>query len=735
MRRILLLVLLALVIMPVGALAQTVAQLSGNVMDESGGALPGVEVTVTQTATGMTRFVITETNGSYVFTTLPVGPYKLTAKLDRLQDLRADRHRPRRRRHAVGQRHDEGRRHRRDGAGAGRRDPGRDPQREPGRARPAGADRQPAAQRPQRAPAHPAVRLGGRGPRVDGQPAVSELGRDLGRGRHRATARCIWWTAATTTTRRTTPATRCRSPTRCRSSRRKAACATPGTACPPARRSTRSPSPARTTSTAAHSSSCATTASTRSGTSSARRTAASGRTTACSGTSSAAPSAGPSSRTSSSSSAGPRSPRPSIAPTSSDQFVPTVEVRNGDFRRIMSAACRGGTARTLGAPFVNNQIDPALYNPIALKMMSMLPLPDPALDPDGCGRYVLQIPNDSDEQQYIGRADYQATSNKRVFGRVVLHELRPRAEFRQGRPNLLHLSGNGLGIARQHEHHRERPRLGRRSRPCSRRRASRFSTPPRERIQGDGAPTWTTLGVKTFQYTTGNGQDFLAGGTAGWSASGFTGAFYVLHAVDRAGLRLDQGIAQRLVRRRSGRARTPTATGRSSPTATWASAGSSPAATTNTNGGLNMADFVLGLPATFNQAGSQINNQSINAFGLYAGDVWRAEPQHYPELRDPVGAVPRGEGRSTGSSTAFSRENFDKGIRSVVYPNAPVGLVFTGDPGFPDNGSNNTNQPRAVRAARRPRVGSEGRQRADDSRGHRALLRFAETLGLRATTC
>ena len=48
-----------------------------------------------------------------------------------------------------------------------------------------------------------------------------------------------------------------------------------------------------------------------------------------------------------------------------------------------------------------------------------------------------------------------------------------------------------------------------------------------ERIQGEGAPTWTSLGVNTFQYTTGGGQDFLAGGTAGWSGSGFTGRFYV----------------------------------------------------------------------------------------------------------------------------------------------------------------------------------------------------------------
>src|SRR5437763_7971895 len=65
------------------AFAQTVAvaQLSGTVLDESGGALPGVEVTATQTDTGMTRFVISGEKGDYVFTNLPVGPYKLAAKL------------------------------------------------------------------------------------------------------------------------------------------------------------------------------------------------------------------------------------------------------------------------------------------------------------------------------------------------------------------------------------------------------------------------------------------------------------------------------------------------------------------------------------------------------------------------------------------------------------------------------------------------------------------------------
>src|SRR5258707_7057114 len=83
LRRRLIVFVLAVLLAQAAGLAQSVAvaQLSGTVLDESGGALPGVEVVITQTDTGMTRFVITAEKGDYVFTNLPVGPYKLTTKL------------------------------------------------------------------------------------------------------------------------------------------------------------------------------------------------------------------------------------------------------------------------------------------------------------------------------------------------------------------------------------------------------------------------------------------------------------------------------------------------------------------------------------------------------------------------------------------------------------------------------------------------------------------------------
>src|SRR5205085_5138866 len=61
--------------------AQSTAQISGVVMDVSGAVLPGVEVTASQTDTGLTRTVVTNETGSYTMPNLPVGPYRLEGAL------------------------------------------------------------------------------------------------------------------------------------------------------------------------------------------------------------------------------------------------------------------------------------------------------------------------------------------------------------------------------------------------------------------------------------------------------------------------------------------------------------------------------------------------------------------------------------------------------------------------------------------------------------------------------
>src|SRR5712692_188371 len=61
--------------------AQNTAQISGTVKDQTGAVLPGVEVTMTQTNTGLKRNAVTDETGSYVISSLPVGPYRLDAAL------------------------------------------------------------------------------------------------------------------------------------------------------------------------------------------------------------------------------------------------------------------------------------------------------------------------------------------------------------------------------------------------------------------------------------------------------------------------------------------------------------------------------------------------------------------------------------------------------------------------------------------------------------------------------
>jgi hypothetical protein len=60
--------------------AQSVSQISGTVKDATGLGIPGAQVTVTQTDTGVTRTAESDTNGVYALPSLPIGPYRMEVK-------------------------------------------------------------------------------------------------------------------------------------------------------------------------------------------------------------------------------------------------------------------------------------------------------------------------------------------------------------------------------------------------------------------------------------------------------------------------------------------------------------------------------------------------------------------------------------------------------------------------------------------------------------------------------
>ena len=60
---------------------QTEARIAGTISDQNGGALPGVTVTVTSSATGAARTAVTDEQGRYTITNLPPGTYTVAAEL------------------------------------------------------------------------------------------------------------------------------------------------------------------------------------------------------------------------------------------------------------------------------------------------------------------------------------------------------------------------------------------------------------------------------------------------------------------------------------------------------------------------------------------------------------------------------------------------------------------------------------------------------------------------------
>jgi hypothetical protein len=379
---------------------------------------------------------------------------------------------------------------------------------------------------------------------------------------------------------------------------------------------------------------------------------------------------------------GPQFTNERIRPTTTDTFLPTARMLAGDFSEVMSAQCRGGQNRTLGAPFVNNRVDPALFSPIARRIVALLPATT-----DPCGRARFAVPNNSDEVQVVGRLDYQMTQNQRLFGRYYLANYDRKPGYDGA--NLLLATGNGLGLdnrvqtlALGHDQVYTTNLVG----------ATRFSW-QRSRIlrtQGETLPTWAQLGVNVHQYTQQPGQHFYnLNVTNGWGGPAFPGIFtsttpqlaqdfdwirdahslsfgamWVRPFLDADGPFQANGNFQFNGQRAGG-------------------------ATVQDRNGI--ADFLLGLPSQFSQGGSQIVAEKMHYVGAYVQDVWRVNGNLTVNggLRwEPY----LGAKDQNGFTSAFLLDRFIANQKSRVFPNAPAGLVFAGDEGFPDNGANTFNR-------------------------------------------
>ena len=104
------------------------------------------------------------------------------------------------------------------------------------------------------------------------------------------------------------------------------------------------------------------------------------------------------------------------APTgSTTSFVPTAAMLTGDFSTWASTACRA-TPLNLPTPFINNRIDQSLLSPAALKIAKLLPQAD-----DVCGSTRWGLPTKQNEHQLVGKVDYQRSDKHSMFWRYMAY--------------------------------------------------------------------------------------------------------------------------------------------------------------------------------------------------------------------------------------------------------------------------------------------------------------------------
>src|SRR6058998_99016 len=128
-------------------------------------------------------------------------------------------------------------------------------------------------------------------------------------------------------------------------------------------------------------------------------------------------------------------------PADTRSFIPTPAMMAGDWTAFASAACNTGRPVPLRPPFSNNRIDPGLYNQAALNILSWI-LPK-APTPDDCGQVTYGLMDVRNEGQLIGRMDFQWTANHSIFGRVVRNTLDNPPGFKFTPNNLLTANGTG----------------------------------------------------------------------------------------------------------------------------------------------------------------------------------------------------------------------------------------------------------------------------------------------------
>lgn len=351
-------------------------------------------------------------------------------------------------------------------------------------------------------------------------------------------------------------------------------------------------------------------------------------------------------------------------PVETIRFVPTAAMMAGDFTTITSPACNAGRQINLRAPFVSNRIDPALFSRAAVNVTAKLPQAQ-----NECGRVTYGIPQKLNQSQAVGKLDYQLSANHFLFGRYVAttHDIPPAHRLSD---NILTTTNAGFDNLAQSYALGDTLLLGPNTLNAARVTVNRtaiarvhapfFNAPSMGINIHSSLPDFMVLGVTGGFTVGGNTQSLATFVTNSYQVSDDVnlvrgnhqfafGGNVALWTVDQYAVNQDTGNLQF-----NGQAT-----------------------------GLGLADFLVGRVSNFNQ-GSPTDWATRQWYlGIYAQDTWRLSSRltmNYGLRWEPFFPLHL----TNGAVYGFDLERFRQGTKSTVIPNAPAGLYYPGDPGFPE---------------------------------------------------
>jgi Carboxypeptidase regulatory-like domain/TonB dependent receptor-like, beta-barrel len=347
-------------------------------------------------------------------------------------------------------------------------------------------------------------------------------------------------------------------------------------------------------------------------------------------------------------------------PINSIVTIPTPAMMQGNFTDFASAACNGGVAKTLRGGFVNNMLPASLFSTPAVNLLKLYPTTS-----DPCGKYSFGALNNVDEHQGIARVDYQLSDKQSLFFRYyVTHLLEPVASA----------DGNILLSAATGTEAQDQSLVFGDTYLISSNTVSSFRMTGIRTMVSKVTPNAITandIGVQNLYSLPGTHQTSIsfAGGLPGIGTVIFNGSFPTVGYQFNEDLSMIHGSHQfgfgaNYIRTMMNDYSTRFANGYFLFTG----------ATT----GVPYGDLLAGKVGTFQQGSTSVFQPRANYVGLYAQDSWKVTPRlavNYGIRWEPTLPTPTEGGRLS----VFQQDWFLAGVHSTRFPNAPAGVLFPGD--------------------------------------------------------